>query len=147
MTIEFDPKGLHPGTRRNLVQVDEDEDVCRVAERNAEQAGLAERIEVRRGVAEDCLGPDERFALVIADPPWVPTERAPTTRTTRRRPSTVAPTVSTSSAPLLPILDHHLARDGAALLQVGGPDQVDAVRGILESTGSALSVAEPRWRR
>jgi release factor glutamine methyltransferase len=61
--------------RRRLVQVDEDQAACGLAERNAAAAELTDRVDVRCGVAEDALHPDERFALVIADPPWVRTDR------------------------------------------------------------------------
>jgi methylase of polypeptide subunit release factors len=136
--------GADPGAHRRLVQVDEDESVCRLAERNAEEVGLAERVAVRRGVAEDALRPEERFALVIADPPWVPTDRV--VDHPDDPPSAIdgGPDGLDVVRALLPVVERHLHPSGAALLQVGGRDQVEAVRGILRSTGSALRVADLR---
>ena len=57
---------------RDLVQVDLSAAACEWATANAERAGLAGRVEVRCGSFEEVLGPDERFPLVVADPPYVP---------------------------------------------------------------------------
>ena len=43
----------------------------------AELAGMSDRVEVRCGPMDEGVRPDERFALVIADPPWVPTDHVP----------------------------------------------------------------------
>ncbi len=58
------------GTR--LVQVDRDSAACRWAGLNAAANGYAELVEQRCGRAEDVLGEGERFGVVIADPPYVP---------------------------------------------------------------------------
>ncbi|WP_457205398.1 methyltransferase [Nocardioides sp. P5_C9_2] len=60
------------GNDRLLVAVDADPSACRWAELNAEANGLADRVEVRQGRLQDCVGAGERFVLVVADPPWVP---------------------------------------------------------------------------
>ena len=44
---------------------------CDYARRNAEAAGLGDCVEVRDGTLTTCSTTRERFALVIADPPWV----------------------------------------------------------------------------
>lgn len=139
---EADQRG--GGRPRNLVQVDSEETVCRLAERNAEDAGLAERVEVRRGVAEDCLRPEERFALVIADPPWVPSDRVGDHPDDPPAAIDGGPDGLDVVRALLPVVERHVVTSGAVLLQLGGPDQVDAVRGILASAGSTLTVAESR---
>jgi methylase of polypeptide subunit release factors len=139
--VEADRLG---STGRRLVQVDEEETVCRLAERNAEQAGLSERVEVRRGVAEDCLGPEERFSLVIADPPWVPSERVAEHPDDPPQAIDGGPDGLDVVRALLPVVERHVTRSGAVLLQVGGPDQVAAVRRILTESGSSLSVVESR---
>jgi release factor glutamine methyltransferase len=136
--------GGHRRTPRALVQVDEDATVCRLAERNAEGAGLAERVVVRRGVAEDALRRDERFVLVIADPPWVPTDRVGDHPDDPPAAIDGGPDGLDVVRSLLPVVERHLHPSGAALLQVGGLDQVDAVRELLGSTGSALRVADVR---
>jgi len=58
-------------TDRHLVCVDASAVACAYARQNATHAGLADRVEVREGRMQDVLGDDERFALVVADPPWV----------------------------------------------------------------------------
>lgn len=57
---------------RDLVCVDLNPVACEFTRENARAAGLDDRVEVREGRIRDVLGPDERFALVVADPPWVP---------------------------------------------------------------------------
>ncbi len=56
---------------RRLICVDVSAPACELTRRNAEAAGLGERVEVREGSMTDVLAPDERFVLVLADPPWV----------------------------------------------------------------------------
>lgn len=60
------------GNDRRLVAVDANPDACRWARENAEANGLGDRVEVRQGLLEEAVGADERFVLVVADPPWVP---------------------------------------------------------------------------
>lgn len=59
-------------TDRHLVAVDLDPVACGFARHNAEGAGVAHRVEVREGALATAVRPDERFVLVLADPPWVP---------------------------------------------------------------------------
>lgn len=59
-------------TRRPLVQVDLSAEACRWARRNAE-ANVLDDVEVRCGDVTEALGADERFPLVLADPPYIPT--------------------------------------------------------------------------
>lgn len=61
------------GGFRRLVQVDESAAAQELARENAARAGLPKLIDYRRRPMQDALEPAERFALVIADPPWVPT--------------------------------------------------------------------------
>ena len=55
-----------------VVAVDVDPVAGEFARVNAEEAGLAERFEVRVGSMDRVLGDQERFGVVLADPPWVP---------------------------------------------------------------------------
>jgi release factor glutamine methyltransferase len=59
-------------TGRPLVCVDVNPVACDFARHNAAAAGLAHLVEVREGRLEEAVGTDERFAVVVADPPWVP---------------------------------------------------------------------------
>ena len=55
-----------------VVAVDVDPVAGEFARANAEEAGLSDRFEVRVGPMDRVLGADERFGVVVADPPWVP---------------------------------------------------------------------------
>lgn len=60
-------------TGRPLVQVDANPAACRLARHNADAAGLGARVEIRCGWLSEMVDDDERFPIVIADPPYVPT--------------------------------------------------------------------------
>ena len=130
-------------TDRRLVCVDLDPVACAYARRNAKAAGMADRVEVRQGAIDTMVRDSERFAVVVADPPWV--RRADTGRY--------------PEDPLLAIdggddgmdiawtcIDTarlHLTPGGSLVLQIGTVEQVDAVRQRLR--GDELSVTEVRW--
>lgn len=57
-------------TRRALVQVDADPHACELAVENAAAAHV--KTDVRAREIEDAVGPEERFVIVLADPPYVP---------------------------------------------------------------------------
>ncbi len=59
-------------TGRRAVLVDADEAACEFALRNAVAAGIADRVEVRHGPMDAVLNTDELFAVVLADPPYIP---------------------------------------------------------------------------
>lgn len=65
-------------TQRHLVAVDLDPVACSFARHNAEGAGVAHHVEVRQGELATAVAPDEQFALVLADPPWVPSDQVGT---------------------------------------------------------------------
>src|SRR3954453_20983678 len=117
-------------TARHLVQVDADEAACAFARSNADRArtpGSACSVDVRHGWMEDALEPDERFALVIADPPWVRSDE------TSAHPEDPVSAIDGGADGLdavrtcLEVIGRHLLPFGSALLQVGDTAQVDAV--------------------
>jgi release factor glutamine methyltransferase len=59
---------------RPLVCVDADPVACDYARQNAQVAGVGPLVDVRQGDLASALEPGERFALVLADPPWVRSE-------------------------------------------------------------------------
>lgn len=59
-------------TGRDLVLVDASQAACAISVRNAAGAGLADGVEVRHGPMDVVLHDGERFALVLADPPYIP---------------------------------------------------------------------------
>ena len=127
---------------RRLVCVDLSPVACDYARRNAAAAGMADRVEVREGAIDEMLRDSERFAVVVADPPWV-----------RRTEVGRYP-----EDPLLAIdggddgMDiawmcvdaarRHLLPGGTLLLQIGPDGQVDALRDRL--VDDELAVTEVR---
>lgn len=57
---------------RRLVQVDIDRHACHVARENAGVNGLAASVDVRCGDLDHVLSDTERFPIVLADPPYLP---------------------------------------------------------------------------
>lgn len=118
---------------RKLVLVDIDADACSHARANAEAAEISSRVDVRNGPMDAVLSPDERFAIIFADPPWVRSDE----------------TVRFPLDPLLAIdggrdgldsaricaglIGRHLAADGAAILQLGDICQVSGMNAYLDA--------------
>lgn len=110
---------------RRLVAVDVDPVACDYLRRNAADAGL--RVEVREGPMDEVLAPEESFAVVIADPPWVPSAD------TARFPDD--PLGAIDGGPdgmgvvrrALQVVDRHLASGGSLVLQVASAAQADEV--------------------
>ena len=125
---------------RSLVCVDADPTACSYLRRNAAAGGL--RVDVREGRMDAVLDQQEEFAVIIADPPWVPTAD------TARFPEDPVGAIDGGADGLdlvrscLMVIERHLAVAGSAVLQTG-PDQaqrvVDMVAGYDE-----LAVLEVR---
>jgi release factor glutamine methyltransferase len=131
------------GNERRLVCVDLDPVACEYARTNAAAAGLAERVEVRQGAIDEMVRDSERFAVVIADPPWVRRDD------TGRYPEDPLLAIDGGDDGMdvawtcLDTARRHLSPAGSLLLQLGTVEQVDAVRDRLR--GDELSVTEVRW--
>lgn len=127
---------------RDLVLVDMNEAACEHARSNAAAAGLAGQVSIRHARIEEALGPQERFAFVIADPPWVRSDL------TGQFPDDPLTAIDGGPGGLaiawicLQAMATHVVDDGAALLQLGTPEQVDAVRDRLPEFD--LRIAEVR---
>jgi methylase of polypeptide subunit release factors len=61
-------------SHRAVVQVDIDPAACTLAEANAAANGVADLVEVRCGDLEEVVAADERFPIVLADPPYLPSD-------------------------------------------------------------------------
>ena len=112
---------------RDLVQVDLNGVACEFARLNAAAAGLASRVEVRHGRMEEAVTDAERFAVIVADPPWVPsaeTEVFPEDPLTAIDGGDDGLVVARTC---LGVIDRHLDAAGSALLQLGTEAQVAAV--------------------
>lgn len=135
------------GTGRRLVCVDASEAACDFARANAAEAGLADLVEVRHARLQDAVGPDERFALVLADPPWVPRDH------TGLYPEDPLSAIDGGDDGLdvaracLDVVTRHLLPGGSALLQLGTVAQADGLRPVLSGDHGdhdGLAVSEVR---
>lgn len=108
---------------RPLVCVDSSAQACADARRNAAAAGLGELVEVRERRLEEAAEPEERFAMVIADPPWVPS--AEIGRFPDDPPDSIdgGPDGLDVARSCLRVATRHLLPDAPVLLQLGGRDQ------------------------
>jgi len=139
------------GTERRLVCVDVNPSACAYAMENAAAAGLTGRVEAREGRMDEVLDEHERFALVIADPPWV--RRADV----GRYPEDPRLAIDGGEDGLdlawtcVDVARDHLLPGGSLLLQLGTVEQVDALRDRLrraaDGTGDldAGELTEVRW--
>jgi release factor glutamine methyltransferase len=125
---------------RSLVCVDADPVACAYLRRNAAHAGI--RVDVREGPMDEVLEADERFAVVVADPPWVASDQV------GRYPEDPVTAIDGGADGLdlvracLDVVDGHLADGGHALLQTG-PDQSEAVSALVAAY-AGLTVGEVR---
>lgn len=131
-------------TGRPLVQVDVDPVAGDLTRANAARLGLT--TDVRTASMEDALAADERFALMLADPPWV--ERA------RVGDFPDDPVLAidggddgTAVARLcLRVADAHLVDGGVLVLQVGDRAQVDRLAADLGTLAPRLRLVDCRVR-
>ena len=129
-------------TGRALVQVDANPAACELARRNAAAAGLADQVDVREGRLLDAVGADESFAIVIADPPYLPTTAIDDF------PDDPALAIDGGDDGLavvrdcLAVIERVLVTGGAALLQVRGRTQADEVGALLPPHRAVLEIRE-----
>ena len=132
------------GTERELVMVDLNPAAVELARRNVEAAGMASRATVREGRIDEVLRPDERFAVVVADPPWVPSAGI------EEFPDDPAIAIDGGDDGLdlartcCDVVARHLAPGGRAILQIGTAGQADAIERHLLDTGVPLARGETR---
>lgn len=132
------------GSGRRLVCVDADPVACDFARANAAAAGLDDLVDVRQGRLEEAVDEDERFALVIADPPWV--RRAET----GRFPADPLLAIDGGEDGLdlaracLDVMARHLLPAGHGVLQVGSQEQVETLRRDPSLRAGSLRLAEVR---
>lgn len=116
--------------RRDAVLVDLDETACRFAEDNARQVRITGvSVTVRQGAMTDVLDRRERFPLVVADPPYIPS------RQTRRFPADPLSAIDGGDDGLhfartcLEVAGEHLTAGGALVLQLRDRSQAEALAG------------------
>ncbi len=125
--------GAVRGTGRALVMVDMTPRACELARLNATQ--VDEPVDVREGRFDAVLADAERFVLVVADPPWVPSQRVDD------HPEDPAWAIDGGLDGLevarrcVKVAADHLADEGRVLLQLGSREQVDVVTRTVEAVG------------
>jgi methylase of polypeptide subunit release factors len=112
-------------TRRPLVQVDDDERACSFARHNADANGVG--TEIRHAAIEDALAPDERFVLVLADPPYVPSDATDRYDDDPDHAIDGGPDGLDVARRCLAVARRAIADGGVVLLQTGGPRQAEAL--------------------
>jgi release factor glutamine methyltransferase len=132
------------GSGRALVCVDAEPVACAYAVDNAEHAGLQDRVDVRLGRLDEAVRHEERFPIILADPPWVPRDA------TERFPEDPILAIDGGDDGLdvarvcLRVIAAHLAPGGSALLQIGTAAQAETVRTELPAYADDLAVTEVR---
>jgi len=127
---------------RRLVQVDSDPSACRFAQLNAEQAGVRDQVDVRCGDIGSAVMSSERFPLIIADPPYIPS--ADIGRFPDDPPAAIdggEDGVDMIRA-CVDVASGHLSENGACLLQVRGPSQIAALESLVESRALVVRDAQ-----
>jgi release factor glutamine methyltransferase len=118
---------------RALVQVDRDPRACAWARRNADRNGIAS--DVRNAPVDDALRDDERFALVIADPPYLRSAEV------ARYPEDPPLAIDGGDDGLalidtcLSVAARHTEIGALTLLQVRGTAQAEVVHELVETRG------------
>ena len=131
--------------RHRLVAVDVNPAACEYARRNAEAAGMSHRVDIREGRIDDVLALEERFELVIADPPWVAHVE------TGCFPDDPLIAIDGGSGGLdvvwscLEVGEQHLVPGGSIVLQLGSVAQVHRVHDHLRASESGLTVQSIRF--
>lgn len=137
--------GAVQDSTRELVMVDFNPVAQRFAEQNAAANGLADQVEFRLSRMDEALAAPERFGLIIADPPWVPSNE------TSKFPADPLTAIDGGDDGLdlarlcVDLVNQHLADGGTALLQLGNSQQVEQIAWYAthQPTGS-LRVVETR---
>lgn len=113
------------GHRRRLVCVDDSAAAAELARRNADAASLGDLVEVRQRDLKDAVEDDERFALVVADPPWVPSDE--TDRHPEDPPAAIdgGPDGLDGARTCVAVARDHLLPGASLLLQLGSRRQAD----------------------
>ena len=119
---------------RPLVCVELDNVAAAYAAGNALGAGMAGRVEVREGNLRHAVARDEFFPLILADPPWVSSDRVDRFPDDPRTAIDGGLDGLDVARDCLAVIQSHLAPGGAALLQLGSSEQCEVVEGLVAGT-------------
>lgn len=131
-------------TGRAVVQVDVDPVATGFTRANADRLGL--HTEVRTAPMREALATDERFALVLADPPWVERSRVTDFPADPVRAIDGGPDGTLLARECLAVAGRHLLDGGHLVLQVRDRDQVDLLVADLPVLAPRLRLADCRVR-
>jgi release factor glutamine methyltransferase len=129
------------GTDRTLICVDVDPVAADFARANARRAGLEDQVQLRVGTLREALDEDERFCLVIADPPWVVHTEIGRFPEDPPRAIDGGDDGLSVARECLRVIERHMTDAGQALLQLGDLGQVST---LFRTTGVLLDLAETR---
>ena len=135
------------GSHVELVQIDVSGSACDFARRNALAAGLADRVEVRCVDLATLRDSTERFALVLADPPYLPSDQV------HGHPADPLLAIDGGSDGLsllrqcVDVIDAVLLDGGAALVQVAGAAQAMDLAPLLPDTLGITEIREHDTQR
>ncbi len=126
------------GGSLRVVATDQSHSSLELAPRNAERHGVADRIEFRQGDLFAALSSDDRFDLIVSNPPYIKVSEAGDLEPEVRswEPTTALISGDDGMATTRRMIDgahRHLADDGWLLIEVG--TQADDVRAHFESSG------------
>lgn len=131
------------GHERDLVAVDAEPAAAEFITLNACVAGLEDRVEVRVGDLDEVIDPAERFALIIADPPWVRHDQVHLLPEDPEQAIDGGVDGLEIARRCVRVIDEQLHAGGAALLQLGSAGQAEQLADELSAAGS-LRVVETR---
>jgi release factor glutamine methyltransferase len=127
---------------RPLVQVDRDPVAVAYARRNAAAAGVES--EVRCGAFDDVLEPEERYDVVIADPPWLRTDQLDEFPEDPRGAVDGGADGAELIIASVEVALRHLSPRGHLVLQVGDLEQVATVTALVARLDPDRAVAGVR---
>lgn len=130
---------------RHLVMVDVNPVAEQFARENAAANGLEARVEFRLNGMDAALAADERFSLIVADPPWV---RSADTSMFPEDPILAIDGGDdglTLARTCVDLMDRHLSAGGSGLLQLGNTAQSETIAAYAaESLSGSVRVVETR---
>lgn len=130
---------------RHLVMVDVNPVAERFAQENAAANGLESGIEFRLSRIDAALAADERFSLIVADPPWV---RSADTSMFPEDPILAIDGGDDGldlARTCVDLIDRHLLAGGSGLLQLGNTAQSETIAAYAEEhLAGSVRVVETR---
>ena len=128
-----------------VVQVDRDPAACRWAAHNAEANGYGHLVEQRCGTPEEVVAEGERFGVVIADPPYVPSSEVGLYPEDPLGAIDGGPDGLDVIRSFLGVAVRHLGPTGRVILQVRGTGQAELIGAWLHGPSAPpLDLVEAR---